>query len=314
LKVLIPDSVSLKMPSQSQGIEYVTYSVSQSNFNGHQDAELLVLWMNTPENIAACVGQLKSLKLVQTLAAGPDQALGAGFADQIAIASGRGLHDKPVAEHALALTLASIRNLDGMFSSQQSHYWNQEILQAQAAPQSSHLYTLNGSSILIIGFGSIALHLAPMLGALGAEVSGIAQSSGNRNGYPVSDFDSLEQSLAAADVVISLLPFSQETENIFGRNFFNKMKDSAIFINVGRGKTVDESSLIDALKNKLIRRAAIDVTHIEPLPSDSPLWDCPNLIITPHISGGRPQEPEKLIARNAHAVLTGTQIFNLVNR
>lgn len=302
------------MPQNNQEIEYVKYSVSQTDFSGVQDAELLVLWMNTPENTAACVRELKSLKLVQTLAAGPDHALGAGFSKEIAIASGRGLHDKPVAEHALALTLASVRNLDEMLSSQQDHHWNHKISEKQAIAESSQLYTLNGASVLIIGFGSIASHLAPMLTALGAHVSGIAQSGGNRKGYSVTEFSSLGKSLEHADVVVSLLPLSKATENIFDKDFFDSMKSTAIFINIGRGKTVDEAALIVALNNKVIRRAAVDVTQIEPLPLDSPMWDCPNLIITPHISGGRPQESEKLIALNANAVLTGNPIANLVDR
>lgn len=302
------------MPQDDQEIEYVKYSVSQTDFSGVQDAELLVLWMNTPENTAACVNELKSLKLVQTLAAGPDHALGAGFSKEIAISSGRGLHDKPVAEHALALTLACVRDLAGMISSQQDHHWNHKISEKQAIAESSQLYTLNGASILIIGFGSIAAHLAPMLTALGAHVSGIAQSSGNRKGYPVADFASLSKSVPLADVVISLVPLSTATENIFDKTFFSLMKPSGVFINIGRGKTVDEAALIGALNGKVIRKAAVDVAQVEPLPSDSALWDCPNLIITPHVAGGRPQESEKLIASNAKAVLTGSPIINLVTR
>lgn len=313
MKVLIPDSIPLNMPSAS-GIEFITYSTTSTDFSDVQDAELLVMWMNSPENTRAAVEQLTQLKLVQTLAAGPDHVLSAGFAPHIQIASGRGLHDKTVAEHTLALALASVRSLVKLVSSQNRHYWDQEIIAAQAAPDTAGLYTLNGAHVVILGFGSIAQHLAPMLTALGAHVTGVAQSSGDRNGYPVISFDQISPTLKTADLVISLLPYDVSTEKRFNLAFFQGMKASAIFINVGRGRTVDEAALVQALEEKLIRRAAIDVTYTEPLASDSPLWNAPELLITPHISGGRPQEAEKLILANAQALSSKTQLKSIVTR
>ena len=313
MKVLVPDSIPLNLPDIS-GIEFVKYSVEGKSFEGVQDAELLVMWMNSVENTKAAVSELKNLKLIQTLAAGPDHVLAANFDSQIRIASGRGLHDKTVAEHALALTLASVRQLDTLFDSQKKHIWNQEIISAQASQTSSQLYTLNGAQVLIYGFGSIAQHLAPMLTNLGALVSGVAQSNGVRNGYPVIASKEIEKQLGQFDLVISLLPYDLTTEKHFGEKFFSAMKDSGIFINVGRGKTVDEAALISAIKSQKIRRAAIDVTSVEPLPADSPLWELDNVIITPHIAGGRPQGAEQLIADNALATLSGEKIKNLVTR
>lgn len=312
MKVLVPDSLPLHFTDQPQNLEFVTYSVSTTDFLGVQDAELLVLWMNTDENLKAAVAQLSHLKLVQTLAAGPDHALSAGFASHIDIASGRSLHDMPVTEHALALILESIRALDHLSASQRNSHWDSDYIHAQAAPQSSSLYTLNGAGVLIIGFGSIAAQLAPVLTTLGAHVVGAARKAGNRSGFPVISMDLLSASVPKADLVISLLPYSTESEKFFDRTFFNSMKKSAIFINVGRGKTVDESALLDALQSGTIRRAAIDVTYTEPLPQESPLWNCPNLIITPHVSGGRPLGSEKLISANAHNVKNSLPIINLV--
>jgi phosphoglycerate dehydrogenase-like enzyme len=312
VKVLIPDSLPLSLSSADQGIEFIPYSVSSTDFSGVQDAELLVLWMNTDENLKAAVAQLSSLKLVQTLAAGPDHALSAGFAKSIDIASGRSLHDMPVTEHALALILESVRALDQLSSSQRNAHWDTDYIQAQAASQSSSLYTLIGAEVLIIGFGSIAAQLAPVLTALGAHVVGVARNAGTRSGFLVTSLDSLSDSVSKADLVISLLPYSADTEKFFNRKFFSAMKKSAIFINVGRGKTVDEGALLDALQSGAIRRAAIDVTYTEPLPKDSLLWSCPNLIITPHVSGGRPLGSEKLISANAHNVKNSLPIINRV--
>lgn len=314
MKVLVPDSLTLSFDNSQNAIDFIRYSVSTTDFSGVQDAELLVLWMNTDANLKAAVSQLNKLKLVQTLAAGPDHALSAGFREEIPIASGRSLHDKPVTEHALALILESVRRLDKLFDSQKNSHWDTEYISAQAAPETSRLYTLNGAKVLIVGFGSIASQLAPVLTALGAEVQGVSRNPGQRSGYQVIEIASMNNVLGEYDIVISLLPYSADTEKFFDKDFFAHMKKSAIFINVGRGKTVDEVALLHALNTSVIRRAAIDVAYTEPLPTDSPLWKCPDLIITPHVSGGRPLESEKLIVTNALNVANSQPIQNLVTR
>ncbi len=314
MKVLIPDSLALTFTHVDEKIQYVTYSASTTDFSSVQDAELLVLWGNTNENLKAAVAQLTHLKLVQTLAAGPDHALSAGFASHIAIASGRSLHDKTVTEHALALTLESVRKLDELLISQQNSHWDVAYIAAQADLESSSQYTLIDAEVVIIGFGSIASQLAPVLTALGAHVHGFSRTAGTRSGFQVSSIDQLAEKVSGADLVISLLPYSSDTEKFFNKAFFSSMKNSAIFINVGRGKTVDEIALLEALQTGEIRRAAIDVTYTEPLPQDSPLWKSPNLIITPHISGGRPLGSEKLISENAFRLINSQEVINLVTR
>lgn len=314
MKVLIPDSIRLSLPANSPDIEYITYSVTSTDFSATPDANVLVVWMNTAENLAAAVTQLPHLKLIQSLAAGPDQILAAGFASHIAVASGRGLHDTTVAEHTLALALASVRNIDGLVKAQSNHTWDMKTVHEQAAPATSHLYTLRESSILIIGFGSIAKTVAPMFTALGARVTGVAQSSGVRDGYPVISFREMQAALSTFDIVISLLPYTPEVDKVFNDTFFDAMKAQSIFINVGRGRTVDEQALSDALTSGRLRKAAIDVTYIEPLDAQSALWDLPNLIITPHISGGRPQGAEKLIEINCQRIQRGEGVENFVAR
>lgn len=295
-------------------IEYVVYPSDAPHFSGFEDAEMLVLAFNSQANSEASVAGLPNLKLVQTLAAGPDHVLALGYNQQITLASGRGLHDITVTEHALALTLATVRDLEKLHQSQILHSWNHEYVAAQAARETESLYTLNKAEVLIYGFGSIAANLAPILKTLGARVTGVAQSAGERHGFPVIAAHDSQAALAKADIVISLLPYSESSDKFFNAAFFAQMKKSAAFINVGRGKTVDEAALMNALTTGALRRAAIDVTAVEPLPSDSPLWSTPNLLITPHIAGGRPRNSEELIAFNAHALLTGSAIRNLVSR
>ena len=319
MKVLLPDSFTFDLPllkslTTSTDIEYVTYSGTCTDFSEHADAEMLVLAMNSNDCAQASATQLPNLKLVQTLAAGPDHLFALGYNERVSLASGRGLHDITVTEHTLALLLALVRDLDGLHKAQLLHDWSQNYINGQADAATESLYTLNKAKILIYGFGSIAAHLAPILTTLGAQVTGVAQSSGNRHGYPVIAAEDSVSALQEADIVISLLPYTDASDKFFNSGFFNSMKKSSLFINVGRGKTVDEGALIDALTNGKIRAAAIDVTAVEPLPKDSPLWTTPKLTITPHVAGGRPRNSEELIAHNAMALSSGSQIRNLVAR
>lgn len=314
MKVLFPDSLSLSLPESDGAIEYCRYSAQSADFSNNSDAQMLVLWGNSDANMKAAISQLPNLQLVQTLAAGPDHVLGAGFTSEIAIASGRGLHDVTVVEHALTLILSLVRKMDSLREKQSQSQWDSGYLAAQADPKTESLYTLNKSKVLIYGFGSIAAQLTPILRTLGAEVTGVARNAGTRHGVSVITASDAQARLKEFDVVLSLLPYSSDVEKFFGANFFNSMKSSALFINVGRGKTVDESALVEALTSEKIRAAAVDVTYIEPLPSDSPLWKCKNLTITPHIAGGRPRGSEELIRANALALLNGDELRNLVAR
>jgi phosphoglycerate dehydrogenase-like enzyme len=135
VKVLIPDSIRLSFAQTKSQIEFIPYSVTSTDFSSVQDAELLVLWMNSSENLHAAVSQLHNLKLIQTLAAGPDHALNAGFPGSVAIASGRSLHDKTVTEHALALLLHAVRNLDQLRESQNNSYWTSAMLKRKQIPR-----------------------------------------------------------------------------------------------------------------------------------------------------------------------------------
>lgn len=312
MKVLIPDSLPLNFPHIDPTIELITYSANGNSFADNKDAEMLVMWNNSAENTASAVADLENLKLVQTLSAGPDHAVNAGFRLDIPIASGRGLHDATVVEHALALFLAEIRQLHRLKKSQENHLWDSDYISSQANPETASRYTVLKQEILIYGFGSIAAQLAPILKSLGAHVTGVARHQGVRGEFPVVTPAEALTTLKNYSVVISMLPFSPETSQFFGKEFFSALNSDSIFINVGRGKTVDESALFTALESGKLRSASIDVTSVEPLPSDSPLWECNNLTITPHIAGGRPRGGEELILANARALIEGSPLHNLV--
>ncbi|MGO2668156.1 MAG: NAD(P)-dependent oxidoreductase, partial [Microbacterium gubbeenense] len=116
------------------------------------------------------------------------------------------------------------------------------------------------------------------------------------------------------DVLIMILPGVAATQNALGAERLAQLPDHAYVVNVGRGTTIDEDALVDALDSGSIAGAAIDVTAVEPLPADSPLWDAKNLILTPHAAGGRADLGANLIHENLAAYLDGTRIKNVVER
>ncbi len=311
MKILIPDSIELTFPVRDVD-NYVVYSITAPFALEHADAQILVLWGNSANNLDSAVHDLPNLQLVQTLAAGPDAALAAGFAPHITICSGRSLHDGPVAEHALAMILYLVRGLDSLTAAQQHQHWDTRLGKDQTMPATRGFYTLAGANVVILGYGSIAATLTPLLQGLGATVIGVATSAGERYGYPVIAMADTHKVLPQADVVLSLLPALPTTEQLVNASFLAQLKSSAIFVNVGRGKTVDEEALVSALTTRRLRAAGLDVTYVEPLPAASPLWTCANLLLTPHVAGGRPQAAEALVLAQVAAVRAGQPARNVV--
>lgn len=306
MKVLVPNTIRLELP----GVDAIEYDPTVPMPDEHLDAEVLIVWRSTSANVRDAAARMSGLRLVQTLAAGPDQIQTAGFGPDVILASGRSLHDETVTEHTLALVLAAVRRLDRMLDAQRESRWAEDFNVAQRDRDTAQQYTLAGARVAIWGFGSIASTLAPLLKALGAEVFGVASTAGERYGFPV--VADIENHLGDVDVLISLLPATPDTEKAFGAELIGRMQPSAIFVNVGRGATVDEDALIAALQEGRLRLAALDVMREEPLPADSPLWTAPNVILTPHAAGNRPRGASALVLRNLAAFEAGDEVTNRV--
>ena len=301
-------------PTLPPDVRVVRYDVHEPVPADALDAEVLVLWGNPAEQAADAARRLSGLRWVQTLAAGPDAALAAGFADDVVLTSGRGLHDGPVAEHTLALVLAAARRVPDLVRAQAEHRWAGELGGMQDARSAPEFRSLDGAHVLIWGFGSIAARLAPLLSALGAQVTGVATVAGDRHGFPViSPFD-LPDHLPYTDVLISLLPATEQTRHVVDADVLALLPPRAWVVNVGRGATLDEAALLDALRSGRLAGAALDVFETEPLPADSPFWDEPRLLISPHAAGGRPRGAGELVAANLAAFLAGDQLRNVVAR
>jgi phosphoglycerate dehydrogenase-like enzyme len=313
MKLLLPDSLPLA-PDLPGDVRAVVYDATAPVPDEHLDAEALVVWGSSGADLARVAGRMPRLRWVQALAAGPDAVLAAGFPEDVVVTAGTGLHDRPVTEHALALVLALVRRLPAAARAQAGHRWADELGGLQPLHPPGAVTTLLGARVLVWGFGSIGQTVAPLLHRLGAQVRGVGRSAGERSGFPVVAEDGLVAELGATDVLLMILPATPETANALDAGRLAALPPHAYVVNVGRGSTVDEAALVAALTEGRLAGAALDVTAVEPLPAGSPLWDAPNLLLTPHAAGGRPVGADALIAHNLAALRSGDELRNAVRR
>lgn len=223
------------------------------------------------------------VKFIQSIGAGTDQFDRDVLRKRgIRLASAQGVNERAVAQHAMALILAIARRLPEARNNQARRLWRGMI--SDLAQREDEL---TGKTLVIIGLGRIGGRLARLAKAFDMDVIGIRRdpAAGANGADSVHRLDRLPDLLPRADFVALTCPLTPETQSIIDANALARMKRSAVLVNAARGKCVDESALIAALQNGEISGAALDVTVEEPLPSSSPLWDMPNVFLTPHTAG-----------------------------
>ncbi len=188
-----------------------------------------------------------------------------------------GVHNKHMAEFAIMAMIMLAREMNVMANAQHDHHWQNEIDQER----------IYGKTLVVIGCGAIGITMAEYAKMMGMHIIAVNRTRLNTNNvldecYTMDELDSV---LPKADMVLSMLPSSPQTHHLMTREKFSLMKKSAFFINLGRGDVAATDVLHDVLSSNVIKGAFVDVTEIEPLPKDSPLWSLKNLIITPHSSG-----------------------------
>jgi phosphoglycerate dehydrogenase-like enzyme len=190
---------------------------------------------------------------------------------------------EPCAQHALAFMLSGARQLPAAFANQAGgHGWPINQLRMQ-----SHLLT--EQTVLILSLGSIARRLVELLTPLRMKMMAVRQTPRGDETIPTYPNTELDRLLPRADHVMNILPDSPSTQRFFNAKRFALLKPGAIFYNIGRGTTVDQTALLTALKTGNLT-AYLDVTDPEPLPPEHPLWSAPNCHITPHTAGGHAAE------------------------
>lgn len=313
MKILLPTTLDLR-PELPAGVAGVAYDSAEPLPADHLDAEALVVWGGGRAQLAAIARDARRLRWVQSLAAGPDSLLAAGFGPEVVLTSGRGLHDAPVAEHALALLLAAARRLHRLRDAQHARVWRGDLGGIQPLRDPGAFRSLIGATVVIWGFGRIGRRLAGYLRAMGATVAGVARSAGERDGVTVVDEGGVDALLAAADALVLVLPSLPSTRRILDARRLALLPLHAWVVNVGRGDTIDEMALAAALQGGRLGGAALDVFEEEPLGTGSPLWGLDDVILTPHAAGGRPYGAEGLIEENLRRLLAGEPLRNVVGR
>jgi phosphoglycerate dehydrogenase-like enzyme len=223
------------------------------------------------------------LRFIQSIGAGTDQFPRAELAKRgIHLASARGVNARAVAEHGMALILSLSRRLPEARDNQAKHVWRGMI--GDLAEREDEL---GGKTLLIVGLGDIGGRLAWLARAFDLRIIGLRRNPAHGRGAAdaVHGMDELASLLPEADFVALTCPLTKETEHLIDREALARVKPSAYLVNIARGRVVEEAAFIEALAAKRIAGAAIDVTAEEPLAPSSPLWDMPQVLITPHTAG-----------------------------
>lgn len=229
------------------------------------------------------LGKAHRLHFIQSIGAGTDQFDREKLKQRgIRLASAQGVNVHAVSEHVMALILAIARRLPEARDNQVKHVWRGMI-----SDLSQREDELGDKVLLIFGLGGIGSRLATLAKAFGMRVIGIKRdpSKGGEAADSVHGFSELKVILPQADFVALTCPLTKVTEKVIDADALSRMKKSAHLISAARGRCVDEPALINALQDKRIAGAGIDVTVEEPLPYSSPLWDFSNVFITPHTAG-----------------------------
>jgi phosphoglycerate dehydrogenase-like enzyme len=231
---------------------------------------------------------MPNLKWLQLWSAGADFLLRFPEARQLPfqLTTASGIHRQQLSEHLFALLLAWNRCLPAALEAQKRREW--------LFIKDNRLAVLAGKTMLILGYGDIGKNIARVALSFGMNVTGLRRSAGGQKSEPGLEAVRIESAarlkglLGEADYVVNILPSTAETRHIIGGAEFALMKNSALYINLGRGATTDEAALFEALRAKKIAGALIDVFETEPLPPASPLWELDNIIITGHYAGCHP--------------------------
>jgi phosphoglycerate dehydrogenase-like enzyme len=277
------------------------------------DVEFFVLPVPWPAELGALLARMPRLRAVQTLTAGYENLLPL-VPTGVTLANGRGVHDAPVAELAVGLAVAALRELPALVRAAGRAEWHEDWW----APG------LAGKRVLILGYGSIGAAVERRLAGWDVTIERVARRA--RSGRPaapgrpgvgqaaVHAVSELVRLLPAADVVIITAPLTGETEGLFDKDVLAAMPHGALLVNVGRGRIVDTGALVAELSSGRLL-AALDVTDPEPLPADHPLWGLPNVLLSQHTgSASDAFDPaaRRLVAEQVRRFLAGAPLANVV--
>jgi phosphoglycerate dehydrogenase-like enzyme len=268
---------------------------------------------DSADGLAEAVTGLPGLRWVHATSAGagetvrkadlPSEAL-----KRVTITTSSGVHAVPLAEFAVLGLLAVAKELPRFVEDQRAKAW----------PELRHpLRELSGQTLFLVGLGDIGRETARLGKALGMHTVGFRRTQAPPPDHvdEVHGPDRLAELAPRADAMVVSLPLTDQTAGMIDRAVIDRLPPSCIFVNVGRGGVVDEPALVDALRDRRIAGAALDVFATEPLPPDSPLWTLPNVLVTPHAVALSPRENRRIVelfCDNLRRYLDGRPLRNVV--
>lgn len=242
------------------------------------------------EPVAKAVANAGQLKWIQFASSGVDPLLDYPAPPGVVVTNGAPVWAPSVAEHAIAMLIGLQRQLPFLEKARRAGEWTQAAMRTR-------LRSLDGATILLVGFGEIGQEIAKRLKAFGPRLIAVARSTRTHpdveSVVPVEELDAL---LPTADAVILAVPLSSVTHHLIDARRLGLLKADAVLINMARGPVIDEVAVEAALREGRLRAAGLDVFDTEPLSADSPLWKLDNLILSPHVAGtGNPGARKRLV-------------------
>jgi phosphoglycerate dehydrogenase-like enzyme len=307
-----PAWFSERLRSEFRELEVVHLPDNQRIDEEVVDSEVLMAWSIRPEQIAAA----KKLRWIHSPAAAVNQLMFREIVDsEIVVTNAREVHGPVVAEHVIALIFALAKKIPQSAILQQKRIWGQQILW----DEQPRIREVAGATLGIVGLGSIGRSVVKSAKALGMRVIAIREhpEKGSEGADQVLPPAQIDEVFRQADYIVLAAPVTATTRAIANARRIALMKTTSSLINVGRGPLVDEPALIQALVDKKIGGAALDVFPKEPLPADSPLWSVPNLLLTPHTAALTDKLWERhytLFSDNLRRYLAGQTLLAVVDK
>lgn len=312
MKIVMPDFVLDHVQPQActwlDQCEFVTVDQEGNVEADPAGAEVVMLPWGLPQPQVEQLVRLPSVQWVHTVTAGIDHALAAlPPSSPVILTNARGIFDVPIAEMVMAYILSVAKRLRDFQAQQDAHTW--KLLR---------LREVQGLTLGIVGLGSIGREIAKRARALGMRViaSRRRPEKASKLVHEVLGPRALDDLLAAAHFVVVAAPLTEETRGMIREPQLRGMREDAWLINIARGEIIDQPALIQALNDGWIAGAALDVFAEEPLPSDSPLWEMPNVVVTPHNSWSTPylrQREAELFLDNLGRYLRQAPMRNVID-
>jgi phosphoglycerate dehydrogenase-like enzyme len=267
--ICVPDAAGLDLLGElPPGVESLIWDLTGQPPAGSDDVSFLVAGYMSGVSAETLAG-LPALRVIQLLSAGVEAWLDR-VPDGVLLCNGRGVHGSSTAELAVAGMLSVLRQLPRFVLTQRAHEWDRTDTDG-----------LDGKRVLILGAGDIGRRVAAAVEVFDAQTTFVARRV--REG--VHGLDDLPGLLAEHDIVVVAIPHTPQTHGLVDADFLAAMPDGAMLVNIARGQIVDTDALVAELTAQRLH-AFLDVTDPEPLPAEHPLWDAPNLVLTPHVGGG----------------------------